>query len=146
MAFALARVLAQNHFSKQTNAVKINASYDPTGGVKGGLKFCSIVSSGTAGIYYVQLKNIFYRKDGITSITDGDKSFPMSNVTYFTCEIVGQAPTPTLANAGFSTSNVYDAANNRYNVYVYDATGLKDVPVGSRLSLEITYKKFTGAR
>jgi hypothetical protein len=145
MVFALNRVLAQNHFSKQTNAVKINVSYDPTGGVKGGLKFCSIVSSGTAGIYYVQLKNIFYRKDGITSINDGDKSFPMSNVVYFTGELVGQAPNPTIANAGLQVSNTYDAANNRFIVYTFDATGLKDIPVGSRLSFEITYKKFVRA-
>ena len=146
MAFALARVLAQNHLSKQTNAVKINASYDPTGGVKGGLKFCSIVPSGTAGIYYVQLKNIFYRKDGITSINDGDTSFPMSNVTYFLAEVVGQGSNPTLANAGLQVSNVYDAANNRFILYTFDATGLKGIPVGSRISLEITYKKFAGAR
>lgn len=146
MTFAFNRVLSQSFLSKQTNAVKINVSYDPQGGVKGGLKFCSVIPSGSAGVYYVQLKNIFYKKDGITSINEGDTSFPMGNVVYFTGEVVGGGATPTLASAGLQVTNTYDAVNNRFNVYVFDSTGLKNIPVGSRLSFEITYKKFAGAR
>jgi hypothetical protein len=113
--------------------------------VKGGLKFVSIVYSGTAGIYYVQLKNIFYRKDGITSINDGDTSFSMSNVVHFTSSIA-EGTIPTAANATLKTTNVYDAANNRYVVYVHDYTGLKVLPTITRLNVEITYKKMAGAR
>ena len=144
MVFIKAMVLCQAYLSKQTCAVKVNASYDPLGGVKGGLKFVSIVPSGTAGSYYVQLKNIFYRKDGITSITDGDVSFQMSNVTHFASSI-SEDSTPTAATASIKTSNVYDAANNRYIVYVHDYTGLKNVPSVARLNVEITYKKIRGA-
>jgi len=145
MVFIKARVLCQAYLSKQTCAVKVNASYDPLGGVKGGLKFVSIVYSGTAGIYYVQLKNIFYRKDGITSINDGDTSFSMSNVVHFTSSIA-EGTIPTAANATLKTTNVYDAANNRYVVYVHDYTGLKVLPTITRLNVEITYKKMAGAR
>jgi hypothetical protein len=117
--------------ASRSNLVKIDASFDPNGACKGGLRFVSITGSGTAGIYYVKLKNIKSVKYPVSDITDGDFSFDLNRIVGLYADISDSS----LSNQ--SVSLAYDFPNNRIIAYVYDHTG--GVALTGKLNLQITF-------
>jgi len=147
MASIASHVLFKSYNGLQTQTVMLEASYDPNGGCKGGLRYVRIspnnpVGGGTAtGVYYVSLKNINSVKYNVTDMNDGNLSFDMKRVNYINAEIVSNNPA-TLGNSSISTAVRFDSVNNVYLVYVYDVTGLINVPANCRLTVSLTYTKY----
>lgn len=129
------RVCYDTGISKAPNLARVEASYDPNGALKGGLRFMAI-TPGATGIYYVQMKNINQVKYGVSSLADGDFSFDMKRVLNINAEV--SSSTGGL-NSSLDTIAKFDSANNRYIIYVFNNTGLQSLSTGNKLNITITY-------
>lgn len=147
MTFITQRTSFQSYLSTFfSNPILLDVSYDTIGGCKGGIKYCAITKVST-GVYQVKLKNIFNSevKSSFATINDGNFDYLMSGVEYIDAKVSFDSPTNlTAANSNIKTQTYFDSANNRYLVYVFNNAALVDVPVNSRLNVQIILKKYYG--
>lgn len=140
------RVLFNSQLMDRMTNTLLEASYDPVGGCKGALKYVRVAptrtdGSGTStGVYYVNVKNIVSSGFGFTSsINDGATTFDYNTVTFFSSRVVSTNPI-VAGSSDLHTMASPDYPNGQINVYVFNSSGLVNLPVGNRIIVNISFR------
>lgn len=114
----------------------VEGSFNPTGGVKGGICYLQILNTGT-GIYTVKLKNIIRDTSLSPSIEDGNFDFSYQNIISVENGILFNS-FPDNTNLPMEVYTEIDLLNNQIILYtVHRDTGLTNIPAGSYLQCRV---------